>query len=124
MSDNVQWLIFHYGKCILFSVLLDSEERSLWDLWALDWIQQRAECLRFCVGRSIPLVGQLPVSADIEYEFSHRNPYNYLQVTYYKVSCSSRSHGGQRNSVCHYLSSLPIDMRIKLSQSGIKRRAA
>ncbi|XP_039973437.1 prolyl 3-hydroxylase 3 [Xiphias gladius] len=64
---------------------LDSEEGSLWDLWALEWVQQRAECLRFCVGRSITPAGQLPVSSDIEYEFSSRNPYNYLQVTYYKL---------------------------------------
>uniref|UniRef100_A0A8D3AEJ8 procollagen-proline 3-dioxygenase n=2 Tax=Scophthalmus maximus TaxID=52904 RepID=A0A8D3AEJ8_SCOMX len=64
---------------------LDSEEGSLWDLWALDWVQQRAECLRFCVGRSVTPAGQLPVSSDIEYEFGTRNPYNYLQVTYYKL---------------------------------------
>ncbi|KAM4601523.1 prolyl 3-hydroxylase 3 [Polymixia lowei] len=64
---------------------LDSEEGSLWDLWALDWVQQRAECVRFCVGRSVSPAGQLPVSMDIEYEFSTRNPYNFLQVTYYKL---------------------------------------
>lgn len=71
--------------------LLDSEEGSLWDLWALDWVQQRAECLRFCLGQSVTPVGQLPVSADIEFEFSTRNPYNFLQVTYYKVR-SEGSH--------------------------------
>lgn len=59
----------------------------MWDLWALDWIQQRAECLRFCVGRSVSPAGQLPVSTDIEYEFDTRNPYNFLQVTFFKVSC-------------------------------------
>ncbi|XP_047453664.1 prolyl 3-hydroxylase 3 [Mugil cephalus] len=64
---------------------LDSEVGSLWDLWALDWVQKKAECLRFCVGRSVTHVGQLPVSTDIEYEFSTRNPYNFLQVTYYKM---------------------------------------
>nr|XP_019948520.1 PREDICTED: prolyl 3-hydroxylase 3 [Paralichthys olivaceus] len=64
---------------------LDSEEGSLWDLWALDWVQQRAECLKFCVGRSVSPAGQLPVSTDIEYEFGTRNPYNFLQVTYYKL---------------------------------------
>lgn len=64
---------------------LDSEEGSLWDLWTLDWVQQRAECLRFCIGRSVTPAGQLPVSTDIEYEFSTRNPYNFLQVTYYKL---------------------------------------
>ncbi|KAK2844762.1 hypothetical protein Q5P01_011421 [Channa striata] len=64
---------------------LDSEEGSLWDLFALDWVQQKAECLRFCVGRSVTPVGQLPVSTDIEYEFSTCNPYNFLQVTYYKL---------------------------------------
>jgi len=70
------------------SELLDSEEGSMWDLWTLDWIQQRAECLRFCMGRSVTPAGQLPVSTDIEYEFDTRNPYNFLQVTYYKVNCS------------------------------------
>ncbi|XP_044064854.1 prolyl 3-hydroxylase 3 [Siniperca chuatsi] len=64
---------------------LDSEEGSLWDLWVLDWVQQRAECLRFCIGRSVTPAGQLPVSTDIEYEFGSRNPYNFLQVTYYKL---------------------------------------
>ncbi|XP_068614785.1 prolyl 3-hydroxylase 3-like [Brachionichthys hirsutus] len=64
---------------------LDSENGNLWDLWALDWIQQKAECLKFCMGLSVTHVGQLPVSTDIEYEFSSRNPYNFLQVTYYKV---------------------------------------
>ncbi|XP_034409690.1 prolyl 3-hydroxylase 3 [Cyclopterus lumpus] len=64
---------------------LDSEGGSLWDLWTLDWVQQKAECLRFCIGRSVTPAGQLPVSTDIEYEFSSRNPYNFLQVTYYKL---------------------------------------
>lgn len=77
---------------IMFSVLPDSEKDHLWDLWALDWVQQKAECLRFCVGRSVTPAGQLPVSSDIDYEFSSRNPYNFLQVTYYKVSYSSGSH--------------------------------
>uniref|UniRef100_A0A8C6K9W6 procollagen-proline 3-dioxygenase n=1 Tax=Nothobranchius furzeri TaxID=105023 RepID=A0A8C6K9W6_NOTFU len=65
--------------------LSDSEEGNTWDQWALDWIQQRAECLRFCIGQSVSPTGQLPVSTDIEYEFDTRNPYNFLQVTYYKV---------------------------------------
>lgn len=73
----------------LISVLLDSEEGRLWDLWAFDWMQQKAECMKFCIGRSVTITGQLPVSTDIEYEFSSRNPYNFLQVTYYKVSSSS-----------------------------------
>ncbi|XP_029928860.1 prolyl 3-hydroxylase 3 [Myripristis murdjan] len=64
---------------------LDSQGGSLWDLWALDWVQQRAECLRFCMGRSVTPAGQLPVSTDIDYEFGTRNPYNFLQVTYYKM---------------------------------------
>ncbi|XP_062321718.1 prolyl 3-hydroxylase 3 [Osmerus eperlanus] len=64
---------------------LDSEEGVLWDLWAQDWVQRRAECVRFCLGRSVTPAGQLPVSLDIEYEFSSRNPYNFLQVTYYKL---------------------------------------
>ncbi|XP_054477587.1 prolyl 3-hydroxylase 3 [Anoplopoma fimbria] len=64
---------------------LDSEGGSMWDLWTLDWVQQKAECLRFCIGRSVTPAGQLPVSTDIDYEFSTRNPYNFLQVTYYKL---------------------------------------
>ncbi|CAL8258240.1 unnamed protein product [Boreogadus saida] len=64
---------------------LDSEGGSLWDLQALEWVQQRAECLRFCVGRSVSPAGLLPVSIDIDYEFSTRNPYNFLQVIYYKL---------------------------------------
>ncbi|XP_078108716.1 prolyl 3-hydroxylase 3 [Sander vitreus] len=64
---------------------LDFEEGRLWDLWTFDWVQQRAECLRFCIGNSVTPAGQLPVSTDIEYEFSSRNPYNFLQVTYYKL---------------------------------------
>ncbi|XP_034030360.1 LOW QUALITY PROTEIN: prolyl 3-hydroxylase 3 [Thalassophryne amazonica] len=64
---------------------LDSAEGHLWDLWALDWVQQKAECLKFCMGRFITHLGQLPVSVDIEYEFGTRNPYNFLQITYYKL---------------------------------------
>ncbi|GLD63807.1 prolyl 3-hydroxylase 3 [Lates japonicus] len=70
---------------------LDSEEGSLWDLWALDWVQQKAECLRFCIGRYITPAGQLAVSSDIEYEFGTRNPYNFLQVTYYKLEKLQRA---------------------------------
>uniref|UniRef100_A0A669E6U2 procollagen-proline 3-dioxygenase n=1 Tax=Oreochromis niloticus TaxID=8128 RepID=A0A669E6U2_ORENI len=81
---------------IVFSmvcVLLDSEQGTMWDLWALDWVHQKAECLRFCIGRSVTHVGQLPVSADIEYEFGTRNPYNFLQVTYYKLQrAASAAH--------------------------------
>lgn len=73
-----------------FYLLADTEEGSLWDLWALDWVQKKAECLRFCVGRSVSHVGQLPVSTDIEYEFGSRNVYNFLQVTYYKVGDQSQ----------------------------------
>uniref|UniRef100_A0A3P9K4K9 procollagen-proline 3-dioxygenase n=1 Tax=Oryzias latipes TaxID=8090 RepID=A0A3P9K4K9_ORYLA len=64
---------------------LDSEEGSMWDLWVLDWIQKKAECLRFCMGRFVSPTGLLPVSTDIDYEFDTRNPYNFLQVTYYKL---------------------------------------
>ncbi|XP_064165622.1 prolyl 3-hydroxylase 3 [Anguilla rostrata] len=64
---------------------LDTEKGSVWDLWAIDWVQRRAECVRFCLGQTISPVAQLPVSADIHYEFDTRNPYNFLQVTYYKL---------------------------------------
>lgn len=64
---------------------LDTEEGILWDMWAQDWVQRRAECVHFCVGRSVSPEGRLPVSQDIEYEFSARNPYNFLQITYYKL---------------------------------------
>lgn len=66
-------------------VCVDKEDFTLWDLGILDWIQVRAECVRFCMGRSVSPAALLPVSSDIEYEFGTRNPYNYLQVTYYKV---------------------------------------
>ncbi|XP_056141731.1 prolyl 3-hydroxylase 3 [Lampris incognitus] len=64
---------------------LDAGAGGLWDLWVLDWAQQKAECLRFCVGRTVTPAGVLPVSSDIEYEFGTRNPYNFLQITYYKL---------------------------------------
>ncbi|KTF71700.1 hypothetical protein cypCar_00050022 [Cyprinus carpio] len=64
---------------------LDKEDFTLWDLGILDWIQVRAECVRFCMGQSFSPAALLPVSLDIEYEFGTRNPYNYLQVTYYKL---------------------------------------
>ncbi|KAJ7985200.1 hypothetical protein DPEC_G00349610 [Dallia pectoralis] len=64
---------------------LDVENGSVWDLWAVDWIQRRAECVRFCLERSVTPSGQLPVSLDISYEFNTRNPYNFLQVVYWKL---------------------------------------
>ncbi|XP_077453750.1 prolyl 3-hydroxylase 3 [Stigmatopora argus] len=64
---------------------LVTKDGNLWDLLALDWVQKKAECLRFCVGSSVSRVGQLPVSTDIDFEFDSRNPYNFLQVTYYKL---------------------------------------
>lgn len=70
---------------MLMCVCVDKEDFTLWDLGILDWIQVRAECVRFCMGRGISPAVLLPVSSDIEYEFETRNPYNYLQVTYYKV---------------------------------------
>ncbi|XP_052000269.1 prolyl 3-hydroxylase 3 [Xyrauchen texanus] len=64
---------------------LDPEEGSLWDLRTLEWMQLRAECVKFCMGQSVSPAALLPVSSDIEYEFGTRNPYNFLQVTYYKL---------------------------------------
>lgn len=93
-------MVLHSQQWFLFSVLLDSEKGSVWDLWALDWVQQKAECLRFCIGRSVTPAGQLPVSTDIDYEFGSRNPYNFLQVTYYKVSYFSGSHKGLYHDNC------------------------
>lgn len=108
--------IFHSQKWVMFSVLSDTEEGSLWDLWAFDWVQQKAECLRFCIGRSVTPAAQLPVSTDIEYEFGSRNPYNFLQVTYYKVSYSSGCHD---ILIIAYSSLLPMDLHVLLFQSGI-----
>lgn len=87
------YLIQNLNLCyyLMLSLLSDTEKGSLWDLWALDWVQQKAECLKFCIGRAVTPAGQLPVSTDIEYEFGSRNPYNFLQVTYYKVNYSSSS---------------------------------
>lgn len=73
------------GECIFACMCADREKGSMWDLWALDWIQRRAECIRFCLGQAVTPAGQLPVSLDIEYEFGTRNAYNFLQITYYKV---------------------------------------
>ncbi|XP_028836953.1 prolyl 3-hydroxylase 3 isoform X2 [Denticeps clupeoides] len=70
---------------------LDTETGSMWDLWALDWIQRQAECIRFCLGRAVTPAGQLPVSAAIEYEFGTRNPYNFLQFTYYQLGKASKA---------------------------------
>ncbi|KAL7886530.1 hypothetical protein AOLI_G00042510 [Acnodon oligacanthus] len=64
---------------------LDTEKGGSWDMLVLEWIQQRAECIKFCLGQSVTPAGQLPVSTDIEYEFGTRNPYNFLQVTYYNL---------------------------------------
>uniref|UniRef100_A0A3B5MWC5 procollagen-proline 3-dioxygenase n=1 Tax=Xiphophorus couchianus TaxID=32473 RepID=A0A3B5MWC5_9TELE len=75
-----------HDDCVASGTEVSTKDKgSMWDLWALDWIQQKAECLRFCIGRSVVPTGQLPVSSDIEYEFNTRNPYNFLQVTYYKL---------------------------------------
>ncbi|TRY95163.1 hypothetical protein DNTS_034677 [Danionella cerebrum] len=70
---------------------LDKEDPILWDMGALEWIQLQAECVRFCMGQSVSPAALLPVSSDIEYEFSTRNPYNYLQVTYYKLNKMSKA---------------------------------
>lgn len=69
--------------CMLMCV--DTADATLWDLGMVEWIQVQAECVRFCVGRSVSPAALLPVSSDIEYEFGTRNPYNFLQVTYYRV---------------------------------------
>ncbi|XP_029115991.1 prolyl 3-hydroxylase 3 isoform X2 [Scleropages formosus] len=63
----------------------------MWDLKALDWVQKTAECAQFCVGQVTTPAALLPVSTDIEYEFSTRNPYNFLQVTYYKLGKVQRA---------------------------------
>lgn len=86
----------------VFPVLLDAAGGSLWDLWAVHWVQRKAECLRFCIGRSVTPAAQLPVSTDIEYEFNTRNAYNFLQVVYYKVSLRAAfrdTHGSTSTSL-------------------------
>lgn len=95
LSFKPHLLMLHIQTVQLYLYLyiylsLDSERGNLWDLLALDWLQKKAECLRFCIGRWVTPTGQLPVSVDIEYEFSSRNPYNFLQVTYYKASSFTR----------------------------------
>ncbi|KAI1885775.1 hypothetical protein AGOR_G00207270 [Albula goreensis] len=70
---------------------LDTEKGSVWDLWAVDWAQQKAECVRFCLSTTLSPAAQLPVSSDIQYEFDTRNPYNFLQVTYYKLGKVQRA---------------------------------
>ncbi|KAF4088383.1 hypothetical protein AMELA_G00082260 [Ameiurus melas] len=75
---------------------LDTEKGSIWDLWALDWIQRRAECIRFCLGRAVTPSGQLPVSSDIEYEFGTRNAYNFLQLIYYELGKPKKAAAAAR----------------------------
>uniref|UniRef100_A0A8C5HGH1 procollagen-proline 3-dioxygenase n=1 Tax=Gouania willdenowi TaxID=441366 RepID=A0A8C5HGH1_GOUWI len=75
----------HSFKVVTSGDTIHTVRDSLWDLWLLDGVQQKAECLRFCTGRHITPTAQLPVSTDIDYEFGTRNPYNFLQVTYYKL---------------------------------------
>ncbi|KAJ8392916.1 hypothetical protein AAFF_G00071200 [Aldrovandia affinis] len=70
---------------------LDTETGGVWDLLAMQWAQLRAECVRFCLSRTISPAAQLPVSSDIQYEFDTRNPYNFLQVTYYKLGKVQRA---------------------------------
>ncbi|GAA6094374.1 prolyl 3-hydroxylase 3 [Tachysurus ichikawai] len=65
--------------------ILDAEKGSTLDLWALDWIQQRAECIKYCLNRGVTPAGLLPVSSDIEYEFGTRNAYNFLQIIYFQL---------------------------------------
>ncbi|XP_017339962.1 prolyl 3-hydroxylase 3 [Ictalurus punctatus] len=75
---------------------LDTEKGRIWDLWALDWIQRRAECIRFCLGRAVTPSGQLPVSSDIEYEFGTRNAYNFLQLIYYELGKPKKAAAAAR----------------------------
>ena len=95
-------------------VLPDSDDGSVWDLRSLEWLQRRAECLRFCVGRSVSPAGLLPVSVDIDYEFSTRNPYNFLQVIYYKVS-----HSSGYIHHCHALIVLPYSKALLLGELDV-----
>ncbi|XP_069039156.1 prolyl 3-hydroxylase 3 [Lepisosteus oculatus] len=67
------------------SARLDSADGSLWDLAVFGLVQRRAECLKFCLEQRVTPSAIPPVSLDIQYEFTNRNPYNYLQVTYYKL---------------------------------------
>lgn len=71
--------------CVCACVITDTEKGSTWDLWALDWIQRRAECIKYCLSQAVTPAGQLPVSSDIEYEFGTRNAYNFLQIIYFQV---------------------------------------
>lgn len=80
-NNLVKWLVSAY----LFMSVCAEKEFTASDVWALDWIQRRAECIRFCLGQAVTPAGQLPVSSDIEYEFGTRNAYNFLQLTYYQV---------------------------------------
>lgn len=78
--------LLHADRLSIFlKTMTETETGSLWDLYALDWVQHRAECARFCLGRTVTPAGQRPVSVDIDYEFGTRNSYNFLQLTYFKV---------------------------------------
>lgn len=85
MLRKLETGVVHDLSCYFMLMCVDAADATLWDLGVIDWIQVRAECVRFCMGRSVSPAALLPVSSDIEYEFGTRNPYNYMQVTYYKV---------------------------------------
>lgn len=66
-----------------------------WETRFFDRVLQRAECLEECLGRRL---GGQPsryrASRAIQQDFDEREPYNYLQIAFFKVS------GGEGGAPC------------------------
>ncbi|XP_033899139.3 prolyl 3-hydroxylase 1 [Acipenser ruthenus] len=58
---------------------------SLSDLKFFWTVLRRAECLLFCERNQLEPTARSAVSEDVLADFESRNPYNYLQVAYYKL---------------------------------------
>lgn len=71
-----------------FAGQLQPPSVQAWETSFFDRVLQRADCLEECLGSR--LGGQPSLhraSSLIQQEFEKREPYNYLQVAFFKVSC-------------------------------------
>nr|XP_006013743.1 PREDICTED: prolyl 3-hydroxylase 1-like [Latimeria chalumnae] len=55
------------------------------DLVFFDKVLKRAECLKQCEVEKMGPASLHQVGEEVELEFKKRNPYNYLQVAYFKI---------------------------------------
>ncbi|MBN3299691.1 P3H3 hydroxylase, partial [Amia calva] len=70
---------------------LDRLGGSLWELAVWGGLQRRAECLSYCLRGKVAPAALAPVSMETLQDFHSKNPYNYLQVTYYKLNRMDRA---------------------------------